>query len=46
MFNGMGTKGLSLAPYLGKYLAEALIRNSDSYLPDEVRLDRFKTFPL
>lgn len=39
IFNGLGTKGVMLAPFLSKHLAKAIFENST--LLDEVNIDRF-----
>lgn len=44
IFNGLGTKGYLLAPWLSKVMANHLLHNSE--LPDEVKLTRFKKFKL
>ena len=40
IFNGLGTKGASLAPYFSKLLVEYLIANKP--IPKSVNIDRFK----
>lgn len=44
VFNGLGTKGYLLAPWLSRIMANHLLYNSE--LPDEVKLTRFKKFKL
>lgn len=44
IFNGLGTKGYMLAPWLSKVMTDYLLNKAD--LPDEVKLTRFKKFKL
>jgi len=41
IFNGLGTKGVSLAPYFAKALADGM--NNGPGLPEEVNISRFKS---
>jgi glycine oxidase len=41
VFNGMGTKGVSLTPYFSKVLADHL--EGEGQIPDEVNISRFYT---
>lgn len=41
IFNGLGTKGLSLAPYLAKCFVEELNTESTDAVPAEAKLQRF-----
>lgn len=40
IFNGMGTKGVSLAPYLAKHFSDCLIQNLE--ILDEISVKRFE----
>lgn len=40
IFNGLGTKGVSLAPYIGNELCEFLLYNKPIYM--EININRFK----
>lgn len=40
IFNGLGTKGVMLAPYFAEILAQFLLNNNP--IPDEVNINRFK----
>jgi len=42
VFNGLGTKGVSLAPYFSGVLAEAL--ENDAPINKEVDIDRYKHY--
>jgi len=41
VFNGLGTKGVMLVPYLAQKLVNCLLNNEP--LPEEVNINRYKT---